>query len=53
MDVIISTNKKEQHKIATCISSIDDIIKGQRNLIYQLKEHKRGLMQGLFPKIEE
>jgi type I restriction enzyme S subunit len=43
---------KEQQKIASCLSSLDEIIKAQEDKIEQLKQHKRGLMQGLFPKIE-
>lgn len=43
---------EEQQKIAECLSSIDEIISQQQNKIEQLKEHKRGLTQGLFPKIE-
>lgn len=41
---------KEQIKIASCLSSLDDIISTQVDKIEQLKQHKKGLMQGLFPK---
>jgi len=41
---------KEQQKIANCLSSIDDLIKLQTTRIEALKEHKRGLMQQLFPR---
>jgi type I restriction enzyme, S subunit len=44
---------KEQLKIASCLSSLDDIISTQIDKIEQLKQHKKGLMQGLFPKIIE
>lgn len=44
---------KEQIKIASCLSSLDDIISTQVDKIEQLKQHKKGLMQGLFPKIIE
>jgi len=40
---------KEQQKIASCLSSLDDLIKTQAEKIEQLKLHKKGLMQGLFP----
>lgn len=40
---------KEQQKIAWCLSSLDELIKEQAEKIEQLKEHKKGLMQGLFP----
>lgn len=43
--------KKEQQKIATCLSSLDDLITAQIKKIKQLKLHKKGLMQVLFPKI--
>ena len=42
----------EQTKIASCISAVDELIKGQNEKIEELDQHKRGLMQGLFPKIE-
>lgn len=44
---------KEQQKIANFLSSIDDEIAAQTQKIEALKEHKRGLMQGLFPVINE
>lgn len=43
---------KEQQKIASCLSSLDDLITAQVEKIEQLKEHKKGLMQGLFPEIK-
>lgn len=42
----------EQQKIASVLSSVDELIVAQREKIEALKEHKKGLMQGLFPKIE-
>lgn len=42
---------KEQQIIASCLSSLDDLITAQDEKIEQLKLHKKGLMQGLFPKI--
>ena len=44
--------KKEQQKIASCLSSLDDLITAQSEKIEQLQLHKKGLMQGLFPEIE-
>lgn len=44
---------KEQQKIAFCLSSLDALIAAQAEKIEQLKLHKKGLMQGLFPKIKE
>lgn len=43
----------EQQKIADCLSKIDTIINGQTNKVEQLKAHKKGLMQGLFPSLKE
>jgi type I restriction enzyme S subunit len=40
---------EEQQKIASCLSSLDDLITAQTEKIAQLKLHKKGLMQGLFP----
>lgn len=48
---IIFPSKKEQQKIAETLSSLDELIKEQSNKIEQLKSHKKGLMQGLFPKV--
>jgi type I restriction enzyme S subunit len=43
----------EQEKIATFLSSLDDLIAAQAAKIDELKQHQRGLMQGLFPAPEE
>lgn len=45
--------EEEQQKIADCLSEIDTMITKQSNKLDQLKAHKKGLMQGLFPSIEE
>lgn len=42
---------KEQQKIANCLSSVDDLIEAQTTKIEALKEHKKGLMQQLFPNV--
>lgn len=49
----IILDEKEQQKIAEFLSDIDTIITDQLNKVKQLEEHKRGLMQGLFPSLEE
>ena len=45
--------KKEQQKIADCLSEIDTMITEQLKKIERLETHKKGLMQGLFPSLEE
>lgn len=47
---ILVPKTKEQQKIASCLSSIDALITAQTQKIEQMKLHKKGLMQGLFPK---
>ncbi len=44
---------REQQKIASCLSAVDELITAQQEKIEQLKLHKKGLMQGLFPKIND
>ena len=48
-----SPNKKEQQKIAACLAALDDLISAQTQKIAKLKTHKRGLMQQLFPAVDE
>ena len=43
---------KEQQRIADCLSSLDGLITAQAEQIAALKEHKKGLMQQLFPSPE-
>ena len=43
------TNKDEQHKIADCLASIDELITLESQKLDTLKRHKKGLMQQLFP----
>ena len=43
-------DRKEQQKIADCLSSIDDLINAQSQKVEALKTHKKGLMQQLFPR---
>ena len=41
--------KKEQQKIADCLSSIDDLIDAESRKLKLLEKYKKGLMQRLFP----
>lgn len=43
----------EQQRIADCLSSLDDLIVAQARKVELLKQHKKGLMQQLFPVMEE
>jgi len=45
----IPTQKKEQQKIANCLSSLDDLINGETEKLDLLRDHKKGLLQQLFP----
>ncbi len=40
----------EQHKIADCLTSLDEVIVSQGRRVEALKAHKKGLMQQLFPR---
>lgn len=53
ISTFIPENQKEQDKIASCLFACDEIITAQTAKIEQLKQHKKGLMQGLFPKIND
>ena len=53
IELMIPNTIKEQQKIASCLSSLDALITAQTEKIEQLKLHKKGLMQGLFPKIND
>ena len=41
---------KEQKKIASCLSSLDGVIAAHSQKLDLLKDHKKGLMQNLFPQ---
>jgi type I restriction enzyme S subunit len=54
IDQFLSTSvwlpgRREQQKIADCLSSIDELITAEILKLDALKDHKRGLMQQLFP----
>ncbi|MFQ6603281.1 restriction endonuclease subunit S [Flavobacterium sp. C3NV] len=52
IDLFIPKDIKEQQKIGVTIYLLDNLIKEQNNKIEQLKSHKKGLMQSLFPKMK-
>ncbi|MDO5388615.1 MAG: restriction endonuclease subunit S, partial [Clostridia bacterium] len=53
IQIPVILDKEEQQKIAECLSEVDTMIEEQSNKVEQLKKHKKGLMQGLFPSLEE
>ncbi len=44
--------RAEQRRIAECLTALDDLIGAQARKLETLKQHKRGLLQQLFPKPE-
>jgi len=47
--VVKLPRQDEQHRIATCLSSLDELIAAQSERISALQTHKQGLLQHLFP----
>ena len=43
----------EQHRIATCLTTLDTLITAETQKYEALKTHKKGLMQQLFPSLDE
>jgi len=46
-------DEKEQEKITDCLTSIDKLITAQTQKLDALRAHKKGLMQQLFPAMDE
>jgi len=53
IEIPFTVISQEQRKIADCLSALDTLITAQAKKIEALKVHKKGLMQGLFPSVEE
>jgi type I restriction enzyme S subunit len=49
--LVIPNDPQEQEMIADTLSSIDDLINAQNQKLEGLQLHKKGLLQGLFPTI--
>lgn len=47
--LLVPPDIAEQHRIATCLSSLDDLIAAQSDRLSALQAHKQGLLQQLFP----
>ena len=52
-EIPLPPTENEQHRIADFLSSLDDLITAHSQKIDALKTHKRGLMQQLFPVLDE
>lgn len=44
------TSSGEQKKVAECLGTLDEMIKAESRKLDALKDHKKGLMQQLFPR---
>jgi len=51
--IMIPENQMEQEKIADTLSTLDELINAQTQKIELLQMHKKGLLQGLFPNLNE
>ena len=52
LDILLPPTQEEQQKIANFLSSIDELITASTKKVETLKEHKKALMQQLFPSKE-
>ncbi len=50
---ILLPSVPEQHRIASCLTTLDALITAETQKLEALKAHKKGLMQQLFPSPEE
>ena len=53
VDIAVPSSLPEQHRIADFLDSLDDLITAQTQALEALKTHKKGLMQQLFPTVED
>lgn len=51
--IMIPSDPNEQKIIADTLSSIDKLINAQKQKVEALNNHKKGLLQGLFPEVNE
>jgi type I restriction enzyme S subunit len=51
--ILFYPERKEQQRIADCLTTLDDLIAAQTQKLEALKTHKKGLMQQLFPSPQE
>ncbi|MCB1584163.1 MAG: restriction endonuclease subunit S [Xanthomonadales bacterium] len=48
--LLLIPKSSEQQKIAACLSSLDHLITAHNDKLKALKDHKKGLLQNLFPQ---
>jgi len=53
LELFLPKSITEQQKIASCLSSLDEVIAAHSQKLATLKDHKKGLMQILFPQLSE
>lgn len=53
IEFLLPILSEEQEKITNFLSGIDDLISKQKDKIEEFKQHKKALMQGLFPSLED
>ena len=53
MPLLIPSTAAEQQRIADCLTAIDDQLDAQARKLDMLNQHKRGLLQQLFPSLEQ
>jgi type I restriction enzyme S subunit len=53
LSIAVPCNADEQQRIASCLSSLDELITAETQKLEALKIHKKGLMQQLFPSPED
>lgn len=51
--ISVPRDESEQHRIADCLGTLDDLIATQTQRLEALRTHKKGLMQQLFPSPDE
>lgn len=53
LSFLIPPTISEQHRLADCLTSLDDLIAAETRKLDTIKTHKKGLMQQLFPQVGE
>ena len=51
--ILVPQSYSEQEKIADCLSSLDELIAVEAKKLDTLKSHKKGLIQQIFPVLED